>query len=86
MCVNWCHKYSYAGYGGIFYKWLNTKVTPQSYNSWGNGSAMRVSPVGWALETLEEPLVLVTIYHKPVMKSVRYISLTKVAKVLFPKR
>jgi len=33
-------------------------MTPDagSYNSWGNGSAMRVSPVGWVLDTLEETL------------------------------
>ena len=29
---------------------------PLPYNSWGNGSAMRVSPVGWAFDTLEETL------------------------------
>jgi len=29
---------------------------PQPYGSWGNGSAMRVSPVGWAFDTLEETL------------------------------
>lgn len=52
----WCQRYSNAGYGGMFDKWINTKVTPQPYNSWGNGSAMRVSPVGWAFETLEETL------------------------------
>ena len=38
------------GYGGRFLQWLNN---PQMgpYNSWGNGSAMRVSPVGWAFDT-----------------------------------
>lgn len=52
----WCQRYSNAGYGGMFDKWINTKVNPQPYNSWGNGSAMRVSPVGWAFETLEATL------------------------------
>ena len=44
-----------AGYGGWFMGWLWSE-NPQPYNSWGNGSAMRVSPVGWAFETLEETL------------------------------
>ncbi len=36
-----------AGYGGSFIKWLHAPY-PQPYNSWGNGAAMRVSPVGFA--------------------------------------
>jgi len=44
-----------AGYGGNFRKWLyESKIVP--YNSWGNGSAMRVSPVGFAFDTAEEVL------------------------------
>jgi ADP-ribosylglycohydrolase len=39
-------KYPYSGYGGSFAKWIFANP-PQPYNSWGNGSAMRVSPVGW---------------------------------------
>lgn len=49
------HRYPTAGYGGMFYSWLRSD-DPQPYNSWGNGSAMRVSPVGWAFDTLEETL------------------------------
>ena len=45
-----------AGYGGWFMGWLWSE-NPQPYNSWGNGAAMRVSPVGWAFDTLEETLV-----------------------------
>jgi ADP-ribosylglycohydrolase len=42
----WGCKYPCAGYGGTFIKWLfEPEVRP--YNSWGNGSAMRVSPVGF---------------------------------------
>lgn len=44
-----------ASYGGWFFSWLWSE-NPQPYNSWGNGSAMRVSPVGWAFGTLEETL------------------------------
>ena len=43
------------GYGGMFRKWIDTE-NPQPYNSFGNGSAMRISPVGFAYDTLEETL------------------------------
>jgi len=48
-------KYPYAGYGGYFMGWLLTN-NPKPYNSWGNGSAMRVSPVGFAFDTIEDVL------------------------------
>ena len=38
-----------AGYGASFQRWLHSDE-PEPYNSWGNGSAMRVSPVGFAFE------------------------------------
>lgn len=42
-----------AGYGGSFHLWLtNPNMGP--YNSFGNGSAMRVSPVAWAAKSLEQ--------------------------------
>ena len=44
-----------GGYGGRFLDWLYSD-DPQPYNSFGNGSAMRVSPVGWFYGTLEETL------------------------------
>ncbi|KPK43530.1 MAG: hypothetical protein AMK74_06720 [Nitrospira bacterium SM23_35] len=43
-------RYPGAGYGGSFIRWLHSH-DPQPYNSWGNGSAMRVSPVGFAFNT-----------------------------------
>jgi ADP-ribosylglycohydrolase len=47
--------FPYAGYGGNFRKWIfEPGVVP--YNSWGNGSAMRVSPVGFAFNTEEDVL------------------------------
>ena len=49
----WGRKYPNAGYGGMFSRWLREK-DPQPYNSFGNGSAMRVSSVGWLYDTLEE--------------------------------
>jgi ADP-ribosylglycohydrolase len=45
-------RYPDAGYGNMFHNWARSK-NPQPYNSWGNGSAMRVSPVGWAFDDLE---------------------------------
>ncbi len=50
-------KYAFAGYGSSFNSWLWSK-NPQPYNSWGNGAAMRVSPVGLYAETLDEALEL----------------------------
>jgi len=47
--------YPHAGYGGMFMRWLFSP-DPQPYNSFGNGSAMRVSPVGFAFSSLEEVL------------------------------
>ncbi len=46
-------KYKNAGYGGNFYKWLWAD-NPQPYNSYGNGSAMRVGPCGYAATSLAE--------------------------------
>ena len=48
-------KYPRAGYGGFFYRWMFSP-DPEPYNSWGNGSAMRVSPVGFAFSTAEDVL------------------------------
>ena len=48
-------KFPDAGYGGMFWNWLRTDSL-EPYNSFGNGSAMRVSPVGFAFRTLEEVL------------------------------
>ncbi|MEM6396784.1 MAG: ADP-ribosylglycohydrolase family protein [Bacteroidota bacterium] len=41
-----------AGYGGTFKKWMLGMIEGP-YNSWGNGSAMRVSPIGWWFDKLE---------------------------------
>ncbi|MFH7321181.1 ADP-ribosylglycohydrolase family protein [Desulfurivibrio sp. D14AmB] len=48
-------RYPRAGYGSSFTRWLQS-AAPQPYNSWGNGAAMRVSPVGFAFTTEEEVL------------------------------
>lgn len=44
-------RYPNAGYGVRFFYWL-AKSKPQPYGSYGNGSAMRVSPVAWAFDDL----------------------------------
>jgi ADP-ribosylglycohydrolase len=51
----WANLFPQAGYGGAFKRWFVVANAPP-YNSFGNGSAMRVGPVGWAFETLEETL------------------------------
>ena len=48
-------RYPRAGYGGSFIRWLHSD-DPQPYNSWGNGSAMRVSPLGFAFESEDDVL------------------------------
>lgn len=48
-------KYPNAGYGRHFYDWIFSD-NPHPYNSWGNGSAMRVGPIGWAFDTEHEVL------------------------------
>ena len=50
-------RYPRAGYGGRFSCWLLTDSI-EPYNSYGNGSAMRVSPIGWYSSSLEETLSL----------------------------
>jgi ADP-ribosylglycohydrolase len=47
--------YPGRGYGGGFFNWASSG-SMKPYNSWGNGSAMRVSPAAWAYNTLEEVL------------------------------
>ena len=49
----WGRRYPDAGYGGRFSRWL-LSPDPRPYNSWGNGSAMRVSAAGWLCGSLEE--------------------------------
>lgn len=49
---DWGERYPHAGYGGGFRRWLKSKK-PRPYGSYGNGSAMRVSAVGWLYDTIE---------------------------------
>jgi ADP-ribosylglycohydrolase len=51
----WGSEYPNRGYGSAFKEWI-TQTIPQPYNSWGNGSAMRVSPIGYIYNTEKDVL------------------------------
>ena len=53
LMKNYYHKYRGRGYGGHFGRWCRTE-SAQPYRSYGNGSAMRTSAVGWAFDTLDQ--------------------------------
>lgn len=53
----WARAYPDAGYGGMFRRWAFSDDLG-SYGSWGNGSAMRVGPVGHAARTIESAMAL----------------------------
>jgi len=64
----WCRRYPnpMGGYGGRFYNWVMSD-DPKPYGSFGNGSAMRVSPVAWLFndyhEVKEESLKTAAVTH-----------------------
>ncbi len=49
------HWYPQGGYGGSFHIWARSEGS-EPYNSWGNGAAMRISPVGYAYNDLDTVL------------------------------
>ena len=49
------YRFPKGGYGGTFWQWLSSD-TMGPYNSCGNGSAMRVSAIGWAFDNLDQTL------------------------------
>ncbi len=53
---DWGRRYPNRGYGGMFYQWIYSDDPDKHlpYNSFGNGSGMRVSPVGFYAKSLEE--------------------------------
>ena len=55
---NWGNKYPTRGYGGTFRQWLFYSEDRKPYNSFGNGSGMRVSPCGYYGNSMEEVLEL----------------------------
>ncbi len=72
-------KYPHAGYGGNFRGWIASN-NPQPYNSYGNGSAMRVSACAYAANSLEETVALsravteVTHNHKEGIKGAEAVA------------
>ncbi len=50
------NQYPTAGYGAKFTDFLNNKQNPQPYNSWANGSAMRISALAWLINDIHELL------------------------------
>lgn len=56
-----CKLYPDAGYGERFYLWANSPDL-EPYHSWGNGAAMRISPAGFAFNSLEETLTMAEKY------------------------
>ncbi len=72
-------KYPDAGYGHMFNEWLSSREL-KPYNSYGNGSAMRVSPVGFAFNSLEEVLkeakrsAVVTHNHREGVKGAQAVA------------
>ena len=57
MMKKWCRKYPnpVGGYGTMFAQWFK-RYDPKPYNSFGNGAAMRVSPIGWAFSNSKDVL------------------------------
>ncbi len=49
---SYARKHPARGYGGMFAQWIRSE-NMDAYNSWGNGSAMRVSAVGFAFDDLQ---------------------------------
>ncbi len=55
--LKWCRRYPNpkGAYGASFNRWLYSS-DPRPYNSFGNGAAMRVAPVGWAFNVPGEAI------------------------------
>ena len=51
----YARRYPKAGYGRLFTKWFN-ETDPKPYDSYGNGAAMRVSPIGFAFKDINQVL------------------------------
>ncbi len=86
------NKYPQAGYGKNFASWI-TNLEPKPYNSYGNGSAMRVSPIAWWVRDLKKSLAeakrsaKVTHNHPEGIKGAKAICLAiKMAQRKEPKK
>ena len=56
--VRYVKRYSDLEYGAMFYDWAFGKNNYRPYNSLGNGAPMRISPVGWVSNSIEEVKLL----------------------------
>jgi len=54
---DWGRRYPRSSYGGTFFQWLFA-ADPRPYHSWGNGAAMRISPIGRAFVSFRRPCVM----------------------------
>lgn len=77
-----CRQYfSTGGWGQRFIQWMASE-DPQPYESWGNGSAMRIGPVGWVANTSEKAIelsdkyTLITYNHPEAIDAARATALT----------
>lgn len=61
----WSRWYPLAGYGPMMRDWIAGFNNHEPYNSFGNGSAMRVSPVAWAANCLDHAIELATLSAVP---------------------
>ena len=53
----WGNRHQHRGYGNMFKRWLDLQENLLApYGSWGNGAAMRVSPLGFAFQTVDDVL------------------------------
>lgn len=74
--VAWCSKYWQMSYGHSFADWFRSG-SPEPYNSFGNGAAMRVSPAAWLAGSIDEALTMsdriteITHNHPEGMKGAR---------------
>lgn len=74
----WCRKYP-SSYGGMFQRWIHDDGMGP-YNSFGNGAAMRVSPVGWLSSNLSNTLLIaqmsaeITHDHPEGIKGAKFIA------------
>lgn len=82
--AKWGNRFPSAGYGGSFHNWLSAMDrygSAEPYNSFGNGSAMRVGPVGWAFDSKEDTLDAAklsaecTHYHPEGIKGAQAVAL-----------
>ncbi|MGI5989718.1 MAG: ADP-ribosylglycohydrolase family protein [Lachnospiraceae bacterium] len=89
---SWGRRYPDRGYGGWFMSWIDSP-DPQPYNSFGNGSAMRVSSAGWLAQGEENVLALsaltseVTHNHPEGIKGAQAVALAVyLARIGTPKK